>query len=107
MKIFAILCVAAPLVLSGAAFAQSSGGASSGGGTSGTGGSSMSASPGAASGGSLGSSATTPGTNSAGTAMPSGGGGTVGVAPLGTGDPKVDQSEKEVDRKVKSICKGC
>jgi hypothetical protein len=68
---------------------------------------STSPSPGAASGGSLGSSAGAPGTNSAGTAMPSGGGGTVGVAPLGTGDPKVDQSEKEVDRKVKGICRGC
>jgi hypothetical protein len=39
--------------------------------------------------------------------MPSGGGGTVGVDPLGTGDPKVDQSEKDVDRKVNGICKGC
>lgn len=107
MKIITILCVAGSLVLSGEALAQSSGGSSSGGGTSGTTSGSMSTSPGAASGGALGSSATSPGTNSAGTAMPSGGGGTVGVDPLGTGDPKVDQSEKDVDRKVNGICKGC
>ncbi len=110
MKIFTILCVAVPLALSSAAFAQSSGGSSgggSGGGTSGTGSGSMSSSPGAASGGSLGSSAGAPGTNSAGTALPSGGGGTVGQAPLGTGDPSVDKEDKNVDRKVKSICKGC
>ncbi|MEH2509232.1 hypothetical protein V1291_000586 [Nitrobacteraceae bacterium AZCC 1564] len=102
MKVLTILCVAVPLVVSGAAFAQSSGGS-----TSGTAGGSMNRPSGAASGGSLGSSAGAPGTNSAGTAMPSGGGGTVGEALLGTGDPKADKAEKDVDRKMKSICRGC
>ncbi len=104
MKVFAILCVAVPLVLSGGAFAQSSGG-----GTSGTAGEVLRAHRQARRRveSSLGTSATSPGTNSAGTAVPSGGSGTVGTAPLGTGDPKIDQSEKDVDRKVKSICKGC
>lgn len=79
------------------AFAQSSGG------TGGTGGSA--GSPGAASGGALGTSAGAPGTNSAGTAAPSGSGS--GYGATGTGDPAVDKQDKELDRKIKSICKGC
>lgn len=61
---------------------------------------------GAASGGSLGSSAGSPGTNSAGTAAP-GGSATTGSAATGTGDPMVDKQDKQVDKKIKSICKGC
>ena len=62
---------------------------------------------GTASGGSLGSSAASPGTNSAGTAAPSGGGATGGSVATGTGDPMTDKQGKQVDKKIKSICKGC
>ncbi|GIQ75548.1 hypothetical protein BraRD5C2_39890 [Bradyrhizobium sp. RD5-C2] len=60
-----------------------------------------------AGGGALGTSATSPGTNSAGTAAPSGRLGTGSSVATGTGDPKTDKQEREVNRKVKSICKGC
>lgn len=73
------------------------------------------ATPGTPSGGALGTHSGAPGTNSAGTAIPSGRAtgtepsGTVGTSngALGTGDPAVDKEERELDRKMKSICKGC
>lgn len=79
----------------GVASAQTSGGGTSSGG------------PGAATGGSLGSSAGAPGTNSAGTALPSGSGVNVKGAGAGRGDPLLDPRDKAVDRKIKSICRGC
>ena len=89
-----IACVALMLVLSSASvLAQSAGGAAGGG----------------AGGGSA-------GTNSAGTANSSGGAMTTGAGAGGapspdgkptTGDPRVDAQDRAVDRKVKSICKGC
>ena len=92
MKLIVVSAIAI-VFLTGAALAQ----------TSGTG-----SSPGAASGGALGSSAGAPGTNSLGTAAPSGGrAGLGGASGLGAGDPKVDREEKRVDRKIKSICRGC
>jgi hypothetical protein len=86
------------LLSSVAAFAQSSGASTAGGGATG----------GAA------------GTNSAGTANSSGGRGATGITtgasgtgqssldgkPV-TGDPQVDAQDRAVDKKVKSICKGC
>src|SRR6266700_2483333 len=62
----------------------------------------------AATGGAFGTSPLAPGTNSAGTALSAGGssGATKGP-PLGTGDPIVDREDKEVARKVQSICRGC
>jgi hypothetical protein len=75
-------------LLAGAAFAQSTGGA------------------GEAGGGSLGSSAAAPGTNSAGTAAPSGGG-RGSSASTGTGNAATDKADRDLDRKIKSICKGC
>ena len=59
-------------------------------------------------GGAFGASPTAPGTNSLGTALPSGGVGerTKGP-PLGTGNPAVDRENKKVDKIVKSICRGC
>jgi hypothetical protein len=49
------------------------------------------------------------GTNTAGTAQSSGGGGvTTGSARSQTsGDAEVNKENKEVDRKIKSICRGC
>ena len=64
----------------------------------------------ATSGGALGTSATKPGPNSAGTALPSGrksGRRDGGSLATGTGDPRTDKEDKAVDRKIKSICKGC
>jgi hypothetical protein len=94
------LVLVAVLMSSAAAWSQSAGG--SGG-----------------AGGAAGSPSSTPGTNSAGTANSSGSVGTNTGAGLGngdtaamdgsprTGDAKVDAQDKAVDRKVKSICKGC
>lgn len=55
-----------------------------------------------------------PGTNTAGTAQPSGGGVNIGsgvtigsASPQATGDVEVNKENKEVDRKIKSICRGC
>jgi len=94
MKVIAIGLVLSQMLISTAVLAQASGGGTSGG------------SPGASAGGSLGTSAGAPGTNSAGTAAPSGGG-TTGSAATGTGNPQVDKQDRDVDKKVKSICKGC
>lgn len=96
MKSIAAGLLLLQMTSSTAVFAQTSGG---------TGGASG-ASPGAASGGAFGTSAGAPGTNSLGTAAPSGSG-TTGAAATGTGDPQVDKQDKAVDRKIKSICKGC
>jgi hypothetical protein len=91
-----IFAAVAVLLSSMAAFAQTGGGA------------------GGASGGATGGAA---GTNSAGTANSSGGmGRTTGAGPGGapavdgkpaTGDANIDAQDRAVDRKVKSICKGC
>ena len=96
MKLMAVGLVVSQILVSTAALAQTSGG---------TGGTSVSP-PGAASGGALGTSAGAPGTNSLGTAAPSGSGRT-GTAATGTGAPQVDKQDRDVDKKVKSICKGC
>ena len=88
-KIKPVACAMVAVLLSSAyAFAQSAGGA----------------------GGATGGAA---GTNSAGTANATGGsgGGAGGTRSEGnkptTGDAKVDAQDRAVDRKVKSICKGC
>jgi hypothetical protein len=73
--------------------------------TGGSGGSSSGAT--GTTGGSLGTSPAAPGTNSAGTALPGGGRGSMGSASTGTGDPKADKQNRRVDRKIKGICKGC
>jgi hypothetical protein len=95
------LVLVAVLMSSAAAWSQSAGGSGGAGGAAGS------------------PSASTPGTNSAGTANSSGSVGTNTGAGLGngdtaamdgsprTGDAKVDAQDKAVDRKVKSICKGC
>ncbi len=98
MRAIAIGLVLSQILCATALLAQSSGGT---GGTSGA-----ASSPGAASGGSLGTSAGAPGTNSLGTAAPSGSG-TTGLAGPSTIDPTVEKENKEVDRQVRSICKGC
>ena len=62
---------------------------------------------GSVTGGSFGTSPGAPGTNSAGTALSSGGGG-VGRGPaLGTGDAAVDAEDRKAAAMISSICKGC
>lgn len=66
-------------------------------------------------GGPLGTRSATPGTNASGTAIPPGT--TTGMSPsgpadastptLGKGDPHVDWLDRQIDRKIRSICKGC
>jgi hypothetical protein len=85
MKTFAVACTLATL-LSATAFGQASGDA---------GGASA-----------LGSGAGTPGTNSSGTAVPSGSG-RGGSSATSTGHKAVDKADRDLDRKIKSICKGC
>ena len=58
--------------------------------------------------GAAGTSPTTPGTNSLGTALSSGGaGGAQKGPPLGTGNPAVDREDARVAKMVHSICRGC
>ena len=59
-------------------------------------------------GGAFGARAATPGTNSLGTALSSGGAGDRMKGPaLGTGNPAVDREDKRVAKIVGSICRGC
>jgi hypothetical protein len=59
-------------------------------------------------GGAFGAIPTTPGTNSLGTALSSGGAGERMKGPaLGTGNPVVDREDKRVSKIVGSICRGC
>ena len=60
-------------------------------------------------GGSFGTNPATPGTNSLGAALSSGGAGSAMKKgpPLGTGNPAVDREDKRVSRIVQSICRGC
>jgi hypothetical protein len=61
-----------------------------------------------ATGGAAGTSPTSPGTNSLGTALSSGGaGGAQKGPPLGTGNPAVDREDARVAKMVHSICRGC
>ena len=92
MKILSLLLVAACLVLSDAAFAR--GGM----------GSHMSM----AGGGALGTSGAAPGTNSLGTALPSGMGGHVMKGPLLGTDPTIDKEDAQLQKMLEgSICRGC
>jgi hypothetical protein len=94
-KTLAIGCVILSVLFSTAAFSRG-GGSGMGGHHSGT-----------TTGGAFGTSPTAPGTNSAGTALSSGGGG-VGKGPaLGTGDPAVDAEDRKAAAMISSICKGC
>lgn len=59
-------------------------------------------------GGASGTSSNTPGTNSLGTALSSGGAGRAQKGPpLGTGNPAVDREDARVAKTVHSICRGC
>jgi hypothetical protein len=94
MRISTIACVVLSVLISTAAFGRGSGG----------GGMHHSASM---TGGTSGTSPATPGTNSAGTALSSGGNG-IGPGPaLGTGDPAVDREDRKAARMISSICRGC
>jgi len=95
MKRLAVLCIALCVSLSTtAAFARGGG----------HGGSHHSS----ATGGAAGTSVGAPGTNSAGTALSSGGGGNgAQKGPLGGTNPVIDRDEAKVDKMIKSICRGC
>ena len=98
IKTLAIGCVVLSVLFSTAAYSRGGGGGGMGGGMHHSG---------SVTGGAFGTSPTAPGTNSAGTALSSGGGG-VGRGPaLGTGDPAVDEEDRKAARMVSSICKGC
>jgi hypothetical protein len=95
MKPVSFLLFAACLVLSEAAFAR-------GGGM----GSHMSMS--ITGGGALGTSGAAPGTNSLGTALPSGIGGHVMNGPLLGTDPTIDKEDARLQKMLEgSICRGC
>lgn len=96
MKTLAIGCVILSALFSTAAFSRGSGGSGMG-----------SHHPGSVTGGASGTSPTVPGTNSAGTALSSGGGTAAKGPALGTGDPAVDQQDRKAARMISSICRGC
>ncbi|MDB5605652.1 MAG: hypothetical protein JWP25_2552 [Bradyrhizobium sp.] len=100
MKTLTIACVLASMVFSTAAFSRGGGGGM---------GMGMHHSSSASTGGAFGTGVNTPGTNSSGTALSSGGSGVGAVKgpALGTGDPAVDQEDKKAARMVTSVCKGC
>jgi hypothetical protein len=58
-------------------------------------------------GGAFGSTATAPGTNSLGTALPGGGSARAGGPLLGTGSAAVDREDRKAAAMVNSICRGC
>jgi hypothetical protein len=92
MKPLALLLFVACLALSDAAFAR--GGM----------GSHMSM----VGGGALGTSSAAPGTNSSGTALPSGIGGHVMKGPLLGTDPTIDKEDAQLQKMLEgSICRGC
>ncbi len=103
MKTLAIGCVVLSVLLSPAAFGRGGGGAH--GGMGGGMGMHQSAST---TGGAFGTSPVAPGTNSAGTALSSGGISSAERGPaLGTGDPAVDKEDRKAERMISSICRGC
>lgn len=89
--------VAAILFSSVAAFAQS--GSTGGGATGGAAGTNSVGTANASGGSRVGGAGITTGASGTGQASPDG-------KPV-TGDPQVDAQDRAVDRKVKSICKGC
>jgi hypothetical protein len=93
MKRLSVICLIFALVLPSVAFGRGGG---------------MGSHHSSSTGGAFGASPTTPGTNSLGTALSSGGAGerTKGP-PLGTGNPAVDHEDRKVDKIVRSICRGC
>jgi hypothetical protein len=96
-RTLAIGCVILPALFSTAAFSRGSGGGS---------GTAMHHS-GSVTGGAFGTNPTLPGTNSAGTALSSGGGTATKGPALGTGDPAVEQQDRKAARMISSICRGC
>jgi hypothetical protein len=89
MKKHAVLCVALCICLSAtSAFGRGGGGSHHS----------------STTGGAAGTSPAAPGTNSAGTALSSGG---HGNGPLLGTNPVIDHEEAKVDKMIKSICRGC
>jgi hypothetical protein len=93
MKKLSVLCVALFVSLSTtAAFARGGGGSHHS----------------SATGGASGTSPAAPGTNSAGTALSSGGAGNgPQKGPLLGTNPAIDRDEAKVDKMIGSICRGC
>jgi hypothetical protein len=96
MKFLAIGCIILSALFSTEAFSRGSGGSGMG----------MRHST-STTGGAFGAPPTAPGTNSAGTALSSGGSGAGGGPALGTGDPAVEREDRRAARMISSICKGC
>jgi hypothetical protein len=95
MKKLSVICLILAVACPSAAFSRGSGGG-------------MGSHHSSFTGGAFGASPTSPGTNSLGTALSSGGaGGPMKGPALGTGSAAVDREDAKVDRIVKSICRGC
>jgi hypothetical protein len=93
MRKLYVLCLVLAVASPGAAFSRGGG---------------MGSHHSASTGGAFGARATTPSTNSVGTALSSGGAGDRMKGPaLGTGNPAVDREDKRVAKIVGSICRGC
>jgi hypothetical protein len=92
-----VFCVLGAVLLSTAAVAQP------------TGHTGRTGKAGATRGGSLGTGAAAPGTNTAGTAIPSGSVGVSGNPPEATnnGQALVDKADRDMNRALKNICRGC
>ncbi|MBR0952825.1 hypothetical protein [Bradyrhizobium canariense] len=92
-----VLVIFALAAMPAVSFAQATGGATGSGGSTGT------------AGGVANSPAPSPGTNSLGTAQSSGGspGVTTGTGPGGGSDAAVNAENRLLDKKLKSICRGC
>jgi hypothetical protein len=97
MKFLVIGCIILSTLVSTETFSRGSGGSGMG----------MHHSTAATTVGAFGARPAAPGTNSAGTALSSGGSGAGGAPALGTGDPAVEQEDRKAARMVSSICKGC
>jgi hypothetical protein len=93
MKILAVGCIVLSALSSSAAYSRGGGSGSHHSGT--------------MTGGAFGTQPTAPGTNSAGTALSSGGASFIGGPALGTGDPVTDREDRKAARMVSSICNGC
>jgi hypothetical protein len=96
MRTLAIGCIVLSALFSTAALGRGSGGAGMG----------MHHS-GSMTGGAFGTRQAAPGTNSAGTALSSGGNSPGAGPALGTGDPAVDREDRKAASMISSICKGC
>jgi hypothetical protein len=104
MRMPIYLIIASALLLPLQAAAQSGGVSGSGSGSAGV----TTGTAGSITGSSSGTMPGPPGTNSLGTAQSSGGGGTTGSASGSTAiDQRIQDENRQVDQKLKGMCRGC